>query len=247
MRLQPSIQSLKPATILGASKPHGTRLRYMAGCKCDDCRAANTNYEKERARARKRGEWNGIVSANKAKRHLDKLSRQGVGRRAVADATDISQTTLCKIRKGIRRNIRAETEKLILAVNRKVASDHALIDAAPTKKLIATMMSWGNTKSSLANMLGLVGSLQVYADTITVSKANKIQVLHDQIKRGDKALAFVPPQPSRAKLRKLLNEGASEAQLNRLLGDAWQAAQQGKITGEQSKAIDAVYAQLMVM
>lgn len=45
--------------VLAASKPHGVRLRYMAGCRCLKCRMANSNYETMRARARKAGDWNG--------------------------------------------------------------------------------------------------------------------------------------------------------------------------------------------
>lgn len=65
---------LPSAAALAKDKPHGTRLRYMAGCKCMLCRAANSRYETERAAARKNGDWNGLVSAIHARRHILKLS-----------------------------------------------------------------------------------------------------------------------------------------------------------------------------
>ena len=47
----------------GAERPHGTRLRYISGCKCVPCRAANSRYETGRLRARREGDWNGYVDA----------------------------------------------------------------------------------------------------------------------------------------------------------------------------------------
>ena len=70
-----NLDSLRSAADLSATKPHGTRLKYMGGCKCMLCRAANSRYETERAVARKNGDWNGIVDARAARRHILKLSK----------------------------------------------------------------------------------------------------------------------------------------------------------------------------
>lgn len=136
-------RGLKSAAVLAANKPHGSRIRYMAGCRCDECRRANTDYEKDRQIARKNGEWNGIVPAARARRHLSRLSRLGVGRRAVQAATDIADSILVMIRNGARKNIRAQTERLILAVTPAAAGDRALIDAAPTWVLINELLGSG--------------------------------------------------------------------------------------------------------
>ena len=45
-------RGLRPIAELGGSRPHGTRLRYLAGCKCFHCRRANSDYERERQAAR---------------------------------------------------------------------------------------------------------------------------------------------------------------------------------------------------
>ena len=62
-------RGLKPASELAAKRPHGDRLRYVAGCRCDLCRKANSTYERERQKARAAGDWNGIVDAAKARQH----------------------------------------------------------------------------------------------------------------------------------------------------------------------------------
>ena len=36
---------------IAASSRHGTRSRYKHGCRCDDCRAANTAYQRQRRHA----------------------------------------------------------------------------------------------------------------------------------------------------------------------------------------------------
>ena len=98
----PAMQArgLRPIAELAAGRPHGTRLRYLAGCKCDACRKANSSYESERQRARKAGDWNGLVDASKARRHLRRLSRQGVGRRVVSEVSDVAESILQQIRSG---------------------------------------------------------------------------------------------------------------------------------------------------
>lgn len=51
--------SLAPAHVLAATKQHGTRIRYMGGCRCLPCRAANSRYECERQARRNLGLANG--------------------------------------------------------------------------------------------------------------------------------------------------------------------------------------------
>jgi hypothetical protein len=49
---------------------HGTRARYSTGCRCDTCRAANTNYEKQRrARAKAAAEQAVVELVALAKPH----------------------------------------------------------------------------------------------------------------------------------------------------------------------------------
>lgn len=56
-------RGLKPVAELAEQRSHGDRLKYLAGCRCVPCRAANSRYEVARAAARKAGDWNGLVPA----------------------------------------------------------------------------------------------------------------------------------------------------------------------------------------
>lgn len=175
-------RGLRPAADLAADRPHGERLRYVGGCRCDECRAANARYERERLTARREGDWNGIVPADRARAHLLKLSKAGVGRRAVAAASDVADTVLQEIRAGRKKRIRARTERLILAVSAAQASDRALTPARRTHKLIAELLEEGYTAGFLAERLGYRHrGLQFRAERVTVRNAARVARLHREL------------------------------------------------------------------
>lgn len=61
-------RGLKPIAQLAANRDHGDRVRYLAGCRCTDCRRANSAYESARQKARAAGDWNGFVLATRRAR-----------------------------------------------------------------------------------------------------------------------------------------------------------------------------------
>jgi hypothetical protein len=139
---------------LAAKREHGDRLRYIAGCRCTDCRRANAFYAHTRRKARKEGDVNGLVSAEKARKHLLKLARLGIGRGSVQATTDISSSILCDIRYGKKTTIRARTERKILAVTRDMVSENTRVPAAKTWMIINKLLKQGYTKTQLAQLLG---------------------------------------------------------------------------------------------
>lgn len=210
-------RGLKPASELAANKPHGDRMRYIAGCRCDLCRKANTEYERARQIARKNGDWNGIVPACRARRHLNRLSRLGVGRRSVADVTDIADTILFEIRSGARRNIRARTERLILAVTPEAAADHALVSAAHSWKQINLLLGAGFTRGYIAQQLGAKrAALQLSEHQITVRHAADIDRLYKRLIVSDEAL--VDAEPAKRLIRELRAEWIPAARIAEALG-----------------------------
>ncbi len=132
---------------------HGTRARYVTGCRCSPCRAANSEYARYRAKVRDE-DWNGLVDAAPARRHLRKLSAAGVGYKSVGDACDVARSTLAEVLTGKKTQLRARTAKAILAVSAKAVADHALVDAAPLWRRIAELQCEGFTKAELARRLG---------------------------------------------------------------------------------------------
>jgi hypothetical protein len=175
-------RGLRPIAELAAERPHGNRLRYMAGCKCFRCRRANSNYERKRQAARLAGDWNGIVKAARAREHLQKLASLGIGRRAVGEATDISDSILHGIRLGRRPYLRARTERKILAVTPAIRADHSLVPASRAWRLLEELLEEGYTKKALAKLMGYRShALQLRRDRITARNERRVLTLHRKL------------------------------------------------------------------
>lgn len=216
-RTDMTARGLRPPAELAANRPHGDRVRYIAGCRCAECRAANTAYARQREAAIRAGDWNGLVPADRARSHLLALAAQGVGRRTVQAATDLADSILVKIRAGVRTQIRASTERAILAVTTDMAADHALVDAAQSWALIRNLQAAGFPKVRIARELGQTGhGLQLGRDRITVRSAYQVQRVHDRLMASGESL--VPAAPSWALIRKLRAECFTDQRIARELG-----------------------------
>ena len=171
-------RGLRPIAELGGSRPHGTRLRYLSGCKCFHCRRANSDYERERQAARAAGDWNGFVDAGPARAHLRKLARHGVGKRIVHAVSDVSLSVIDAVRAGRKTRIRARTERKILAVTSAARGDAALIPAGPTWERIGWLLDEGFTKGRIALELGRkTPALQIKKHRVTVRTAAQVEAL----------------------------------------------------------------------
>jgi hypothetical protein len=208
-----SARGLKPVAELAADRDHGDRLRYKAGCRCFSCRRANTAYEAARKVARAAGEGNGIVSAEKARAHLKALSAQGVGRRSVHAASDVAMTVLADVMSGRKTNIRAATERAILAVTAGAAGDGALVPAKATWKMLDQLIADGYTRTYLGAKLGSkskVPQLQLKRDFVTVRSAYLVERLFEQLK-------CECAKPTMKLLAKLRDEGYTQHQVEQRL------------------------------
>lgn len=200
-------RGLRPAAELAANRGHGDRLKYLAGCRCAECRKANSSYENERQKARARGEGNGIVSADKARAHILDLAKINVGRNAVADASDVAKSIVCDIRSGKKTRIRAETERRILAVTKDAAADRALIPATETWEYLNKLLADGHSKALLSKLLGYrAPALQIKKTQVTVRTAYQVKRLYEEMRsvcaKGTKRL-----------LRLLREEGYTQSRI----------------------------------
>jgi hypothetical protein len=133
---------------------HGTRSRYVSGCRCADCREANRLYYHVRVKAKIFGDWNGLVLALTVRRYLRTLSRKGVGYKTVAVACDVSATCLAEVLAGRKKWIRARTQRKVLQVTADAIADGALVSAKQTWKRINELLEEGFTERELARRLG---------------------------------------------------------------------------------------------
>lgn len=178
---------------LAENKPHGTRIKYMAGCRCPECRKANTDYEKNRCAARKNGESNDLVPAEFARNHLAFLSEQGVGYKTAAKAAGVAASVVMKITSGDRVQIRVNTEQKLLGVTAEAIAPGTLVDAREMRRQIEWLIANGLTKTKLALELGSQSktpALQLRKDRTTKATADKVRALYenyyaDFLKRQD--------------------------------------------------------------
>lgn len=98
--------------------------------------------------------FNGLVPAERARAHLLELGAAGVGRRAVSAACDVAASKLMEIRSGRQLQLRADTERRILAVDVGATADAAVIGAAPTWRAVRELQRMGWTKSGISRALG---------------------------------------------------------------------------------------------
>lgn len=135
-------------------------------------------------RCRMKLNWNGLVSADRARAHIHALSKQGVGYKSVAESACVSISVMSKIRSGQKKQIRAQTEKRILEVDVTAKADSAYVSAAATHQIIRKLLKKGYTKTEIAKRLGSkakVPALQLNSKLILVKNAYKVQKLWNTI------------------------------------------------------------------
>ncbi len=171
--------------IAASRREHGSRARYISGCRCLRCRAANSRYSCARQAARYLGDCRDVVSAERALRHIRALSMQGIGYKAVADAASVAHGIVADILAGRRTRIRKSTESKILSVDSYARAGGSLVPAGETWELLNKLIGRGYSKAQLARWLGYKHpALQIRADWITYRRAVDVEKLYRGIEAG---------------------------------------------------------------
>lgn len=133
------------------------------------------------ARCRQALVWNGLVDATPVRRHLHRLSRQGIGYKTVGDACDVAKSTLFRLRTGDKTRLRKSTAARILAVDAGARADHALVPATRTWRLIQKLLAEGYTKGAIAQRLGAsTPALQIRKTKVRARTQLKVERLYRQ-------------------------------------------------------------------
>lgn len=169
-----------------AGRPCGTRSKYCSGCRCEECRKANTEYQKERDRLNRRGEANPLVDAEPAREHLRRLSKAGIGYKTVAEYSGIGKSTLYQLMTGTRTKVRRKNLDAILAVDRSCFTAGTLIRAGETWRRIRWMLDEGFSKAEIARRLGHASaSLQFKKKRVTGKTHVKVERLERILRLGE--------------------------------------------------------------
>lgn len=166
---------------------HGTRSRYVAGCRCEPCTTANREYARAQQKRVRGGDGNPIVPATRVRAHLRRLADQGIGKRAVADVARVPVSSLHEIRMGRKTKLRRRTAERILAVTAAACLDDGhTVDARATWKLIGKLLEQGFTRQQIARRIGSTAktpALQLKKDRVTARTARKVERLYAEVMR----------------------------------------------------------------
>jgi hypothetical protein len=165
-----------------AKAQHGTRIRYLDGCRCENCKHANARYHQERRAARRIGLGNKLVPAARVRRHLARLSRLGIGRKTIGDASGVSDNTIQAVKSGRKRRIRQRVERAILGVSAAAIGDACLVPGEKAWGLIDRLLALGYRKADLARRLGYEdGRLRFTRDRVTAKTQLRIERLFGKL------------------------------------------------------------------
>jgi hypothetical protein len=186
-----------------------------------------------------RGEGNGLVSAEPPRRHLAWLSSRGIGRCTAADAAKVPHSTISLIVDGLRLQIRAQTERRILAVTEAAAADRAYIDGEATWRLLDELLASGYSKARLASeILGRrVTGLQMKRGRVTARNAERVRRVYARLRYATPAGTLAVQallQEMREegfRLDKVLREMAALAERRGLPEPTLQSARKGERQG----------------
>lgn len=123
--------------------------RYVAGC--TSCRSANAARKRIRTRLIAYGQWDGLIDAEPAREHINKLGELGMSRAAVARAAGVGSTVVDQIYRG-QPTTGANTARRILAVE-PVLPDNAVVSSLGTSRRLQSLMTAGWDAVTLVAML----------------------------------------------------------------------------------------------
>jgi hypothetical protein len=123
-----------------------------------------------------------------------------VGRNSVAEASGISRSLVHGIASGAVRQVRARTERALLAVDESCRADGALVPAAPAWRQIRRLLSAGWSCAAIARALGnATPALQVSRNAVRLKTADRLERLADRVE-GQRA----PRAAAKAQLDRLV-------------------------------------------
>lgn len=145
--------------------PHGTRSRYNSGCRCDECRRANREYERRRTMTRiavECGAPSPMVDAEPVRRRILDLLAAGYSRREICRISGLARTTLHSITTAHHRSgkpvkmVRRETKDAIFAIRgRRSLSGHQVVSARWMADQVARYLSLGMSVAGLSRVTGI--------------------------------------------------------------------------------------------
>lgn len=168
-------------------RSHGTHSNYSHGCRCEPCRLAHREYERNRKRIRTRFAYGlddmpvHLVDATETRKHILFLQSRGIGLASLSRRTGIAESNLRRMAKGKQKRVAPQTESRILAIPAIKFMPGQFVDAAPYKEMIQDIKNRGYTTAQIAVMLGIKSERLVLNKTVRLWRGQQIKTLHQNI------------------------------------------------------------------
>lgn len=176
-----------------ARHDHGDNVMYVHHkCRCDICRTARTNKEKERRRAKLYGR-SYLTDAEPARQHIRGLMAQGMGWKRIAKAAGLSPSSVYPIlwaqdtksrKRPMRKQISKALEAKLLAVTPDIAPG-SIVDSLGSVRRLQALASMGWSQHRLAGVLGMFPGnfgkvIHGERDGIRVSTAKQVEAFFNE-------------------------------------------------------------------
>lgn len=132
--------------------PHGTRARYIAGCHCASCRAANTAYGRSYKQARARNGCR-LVSTEPVRIHILALHADGVEYVAIARAAGCHIAVLTAIVSCGQQRMFPEVAARIMAVGSGAAAHNSRRPVSDAAEIVALLEARHVTRADMARVM----------------------------------------------------------------------------------------------
>lgn len=136
-----------------------SRGKYVSGCRCEACRAANRAYER---RTRLYGFESSFVDAEPVREHIGRLLAKGYTKREICRIAGVSRTTMAAITVKHHRTgkpvekVNAEAARRILALDgRRNLKAATLVDARYIRRKLEDLTASGVSVASISRTTGI--------------------------------------------------------------------------------------------
>lgn len=182
---------LAPVDQLGAKRPHGHKMRYMAGCRCAKCRRGNAEYKRKMNEDRKKFGPNDLVPADAVRAHVCWLRSFGMGPKTIGKVAGVAKTSLREILYDGRSHMRRRSANRVLAVQPTLDNlpRTAKVQASDTLHKIKQLVNWGVpqlviARDALRNSNPLqIPALKGRTETVCVKTAIAIRDYFHRVQR----------------------------------------------------------------
>lgn len=166
---------------------HGSHACYVLDrCRCADCSAANTRYERSRTIWLARVKPHPLVDAEPVRAHVQALVDAGMGPKQIAAVSGVSHGALWKLRYGKNgkksrsKKVRRETAERLYAIELELA-DGARVPADEAWRIVNELVARGWTKAAIGRRTHGPDalSLQLGTDQVTVGHLATLRTLLD--------------------------------------------------------------------